>query len=194
MLERKLKDISVKLVELYTQMDTSEAKATQGVYDKAIELYSAVGQFIEALEEADENLDPEKTNIPNLDHLFLGNPVTEYVEAVMDVLSGAGKMGTVLQAAQKLAQHQAEPEEKDEMPLADYVTQFGFGELDPEEVMDVIQNVLDRRTTEFSEDDHKLIRFYLKQKPFNNPEEIDQLSPRALELAWKRFKYMRTVK
>lgn len=282
----------------------------QKLFNAALNCYSALGQLIETLEDQDENMDPEKTNLPNLDDVFAGDPASEYVDAIINLASGAGKMEDVKAAAERLAAHQNDEKPKEEgkfddsiegfakavtehcnltgavaqdiatqlvhcfsllegkvgpsvgfkaltvqgtvegtvfntetdhvvvlngkeygykrkyegfcseyptepvadqeeifnalhpeveaprkeVTLADYVTNHGFGDLDPMELLDVIQTILDRRSNIFSDDDYKLVRFYLKQKPFNDPEEIDSMSDRALELAWKRYKYMRNVK
>jgi hypothetical protein len=278
------------------------------LFDAALRLHDATGYLIEALEQNDENMDPARTKLPNLDEVFAGDPVSEYVDAIYDYASGKGTAETVRAATKKLADQQkwAELSKKDEeeeiyedsiegfakaimdhnnltgtvandiaaqlvhcfgllegqvgpsvgfkavtpqgafegtiyntneqhivvlkgkeygyarkydgfcseypvepvadqeelfnqlhpekdtkdMSLSDYVTEFGFGKYDPNELLEVIQGILDRRG-HFSKDDYKLIRFYLKQKPFNDPEEINTLSDRALELAWKKHKYAR---
>lgn len=81
---------------------------SQEVYDAAMNLYGSVGQFIQTLEDLDENLDPNKTKLPDLDKVFEGNPVTDYVSSVIDLATGAGKVESVKEAAQKLADYQKE--------------------------------------------------------------------------------------
>lgn len=310
-----LKETSRKQVALNDVV--FEHGSHQDLFNAALSCYEAIGELIETLEEQDENMDPEKTNLPNLDEVFAGDPASDYVDALISYKQGTGKLADVIAAGERLADfqngvepveeeeeeeiyedsvagfakdimdhngitgdfaqgmaHQIElgfqringstgltlqcvghdanqgrvevvlsetdkeyvvkcnnkeysyekkakkeyegfcseyptepvpdaeelfnathPEEEQvkELSLGDYVTQFGFGIYKPMELLDMIQGILDSKNV-FTNEDYKLIRFYLKQKPFNEPEDIDTMSKRALELAWRRFKYMRNVK
>lgn len=78
------------------------------VYEAAMYLYESVGMFIESLEDLDENLDPHNNNLPDLDEVFGNHPVTDYVNAVVNVAAGSGKVEQVQETAKKLADFQNE--------------------------------------------------------------------------------------
>jgi hypothetical protein len=80
MVEEKVKkvtssvtDLSTAFTSLLGQLWELEADSKE-VYEAAIDLYESVGQFIETLEDLDDNLDPEKSNLPDIDSPFRGTP------------------------------------------------------------------------------------------------------------------------
>ncbi|MCB5367051.1 hypothetical protein [Collinsella aerofaciens] len=281
------------------------------IYDKALNLYKSVGEFIEKLELSDENLDLKKSKLKDVDGLFSDHPVTTYVNTVIDYLTGKVGREKVQEATRQLVEfQQAETEEKkesleefvnrfvDDLNIEDKVYANNFkeallkaidtlencpghskflvfvgdahlqghlyvdedhvtikvedkqyvfekskdedayedeDEYDPEEIddlddmeylyakeadrqleetsntllghvrnfdsddekeinklLDVIQYVLDLKT-DFTQDDLELIRFYLKHLAFRGDIDIDSLSDRALVLAWKQHKYIRSL-
>lgn len=69
----------------------ADFESTQEVFDAALYLYEQVGVFIETVEDADTNLDPETSNLPDIDGLFVGNPVSDYVKEVINFYAESKK-------------------------------------------------------------------------------------------------------
>lgn len=94
------------------------------IYNKALNLYKSVGEFIEKLELFDENLDLKKSKLKGVDDLFSNHPVTAYVDTVIDYLTGKVGREKVQEATRQLVEfQQAETEEKKET-LEDFVNRF----------------------------------------------------------------------
>lgn len=106
MLEEQFNEINIKVVNLFNELYKESFKGSKSVFDATLYLYEAVGQLIETLEEKDENLDLEKTKLPNIDGLFEGHPVNEFVNAIIDFAAGNGKSEQIASAAKKLAAYQ----------------------------------------------------------------------------------------
>lgn len=299
-----------QLAKLQSVLIEGDFEASKVVYDAATSLYTAAGEFIQYLEEAevrsDENLDIEKTKLPNLDELFINNPATEYVNAAILLAQSPNSpeaRKSFTEATFKLAAHQGTLDGAVERPetLSEFIDRVfadinfvderyaemfrenlvaaiktlesrpGYSEffvttaegmksgklkvsstaidisLDgkdyhfdvptelPEEDeaaeeectypdcscgeveyttseqlidyidtlesdyaslvsenLELVENELSGKT-EFSQADLYLIRYYLKHLPDNSSYEVDSLSDRGLELAWKKHKYLKNL-
>jgi hypothetical protein len=213
MLKEQANFINEKLIELFVELSKAGFKATEDVFNAAINTYGAVGEFIEAMEaeeEEDENMNPETTKLPNIDDLFEA-PVNDFVTASIQFAINGGKteQQALFEAAMNLKAYQEgyEPEEFEPCEDCDCCLAEDEGESLLEVIyaaeanhydnvnvfMTLIEQGLDNAET-FDEEDLELIRYYLKNLPDNSDYDIDMLSPRALELAYKKHKYLRTIK
>jgi hypothetical protein len=57
-----------------------------------------------------------------------------------------------------------------------------------EQNLNIIEFALEGET-EFTAEDIELLRYYFKQRPDMSDYEVDELSDRAIELAWKAEQY-----
>ncbi|QIA28714.1 hypothetical protein [Phage f2b1] len=64
------------------------------VYDAANEVLKKTESFLTLLEDLDENMDTDKTNIPSVDYLFEGLPITEFVDARVKMALGDDSKAT----------------------------------------------------------------------------------------------------
>lgn len=81
------------------------------------------------------------------------------------------------------------PEREDRTSLIDFVREFEEEtKFTTFEIMDAIESHLNNKKT-FDKDDIELIRFYLKNLPYNSDYDIDELSDKAIVLAWKQHVY-----
>jgi hypothetical protein len=196
-----------------------EFKSTQEAYDAALYVLNSVNALIEEIADADENLDPEKTNLPDVDELFAEDPVTDYVQAAIMYAQSEGSADAeqaLKEAALKVAESQKE--------LAEVVCDYPncgcyFGDEDgchmealegdnlqdhidytEEEYANVVMTNMDlverelEGKTEFSLTDLYLIRYYLKHLPSNSDYTVEAMSDGALVAAWKKLKYIGRVK
>jgi hypothetical protein len=197
------------------------------LYDAAINIMTKADIFVGQLEEMDENMDIEKTNIPSLDDLFEGNPVTDYVDARINLAMGddseenINAMKSAAEAINELyeeeelhglyeesALHQCGCEPGDacsscpeddicfedctptsctceEYSLLEYISAVDnsvTGEIN--ETLSLIEQLLGHADS-FSEDDVKILRFYMSHLPSCSFNDIEELSDRAVELAFK---------
>lgn len=191
---KSVTDLSSAFTGLLGQLWEREADS-QEVYEAAIDLYSNVGQFIETLEDLDDNLDPEKTNLPNVDALFENHPVTDYIHAVYNraVKEDVDSQLEVLKAAKKLQDYQNE--ETDGYDDEDSISVYEYIKQNDEEAQDLIEQNLAiiefalEGETELTEEDFELIRYYFKHQSNLSEFEVEELSDRAIELAWKAKQY-----
>jgi hypothetical protein len=210
MVEEKVKkvtssvtDLSTAFTSLLGQLWELEADSKE-VYEAAIDLYESVGQFIETLEDLDDNLDPEKSNLPDIDFLFEEHPVTDYINAVYNraVNEDVTTRLEVLRAAKELGKYQHEhdwavyeEEEEEDFDYGDSISLYEYIKLIDEEAQDLIEqnlNIIEfalEGETEFTAEDIELLRYYFKQRPDMSDYEVDELSDRAIELAWKAEQY-----
>jgi nucleoside 2-deoxyribosyltransferase len=170
------------------------------LYDTAIHILNQADIFLGKLDEFDENMDPETTNIPELDYLFEDNPVTDFVDARINFAMGdesEENLNRMKAAAEKISEGYEEAEclcseyegcsdcPLEEISLYNYVVSLD-GEISYEvnAVMDMIEDHLED-VEEFDEEDMELIRFYLRNLPTNSHTDIEGLSDRAVQLAFK---------
>jgi hypothetical protein len=175
------------------------------LYDAAIGIMTKADIFVGQLEEMDENMDIEKTNIPSLEDLFEGNPVTDFVDARINLAMGDDSeenINTMKAAAEAINElYDVEDfDEKDdicfedctpltctceEYSLLDYISAVDdsvTGEIN--ETMSLIEQLLGHADS-FSEDDVQILRFYMSHLPSCSFNDIEELSDRAVELAFK---------
>jgi hypothetical protein len=192
-------ELSSAFVDLLGQLWERDADSKE-VYEAAIDLYSSVGQFIETLENLDDNLDPEKTNLPDVDYLFENHPVTDYINAVYNraVNEDEESQQEVLKAAKELEKYQQEYdglEDETEEDFEDGVSVYEYVyEVDDRHVeeiqtnLSIIEFALEGEE-EFTEDDIGLMRYYFKHQPHSSHFDVEELSDRGIELAWKALQY-----
>lgn len=201
MVKNELTELSGAYVELLAQLIEKEPDSPE-VYDAALDLYSAVGMFIRTLEDLDDNLDPEKSNLPDMDSLFEDHPVTGYINALYNraVVGNEEADFEAFRAAKELAKYQQEQdwsdyEEEEDSDYEDSLSVYEFIKLNDGEAQELIEqnlNIIEfalEGETEFTAEDIELLRYYFKQRPDISDYEVEELSDRAIELAWKAEQY-----
>jgi hypothetical protein len=201
MVKNELTELSGAYVELLAQLIEKEPDSPE-VYDAALDLYSAVGMFIRTLEDLDDNLDPEKSNLPDMDSLFEDHPVTGYINALYNRAVAGNEEADfeAVRAAKELAKYQqkqdwSDYEEEEDSDYEDSLSVYEFIKLNDGEAQDLIEqnlNVIEfvlEGETEFTAEDIELLRYYFKQRPDISDYEVEELSDRAIELAWKAEQY-----
>jgi hypothetical protein len=201
MVKNELTELSGAYVELLAQLIEKEPDSPE-VYDAALDLYSAVGMFIRTLEDLDDNLDPEKSNLPDMDSLFEDHPVTGYINALYNRAVAGNEEADfeAVRAAKELARYQQERdwldyEEEEDSDYGDSLSVYEFIKLNDGEAQDLIEqnlNIIEfalEGETEFTAEDIELLRYYFKQRPDISDYEVDELSDRAIELTWKAEQY-----
>ena len=146
--------------------------------------------------ESDDNLDVEKTKLPNIDQFFHGDPVTAYVRAAIEVLQGKdGAEVDLVAAAQNVYKSQKErgsvEEEEEYESLFDYVTDLDeLHTVEVNEVLDEIEEELDGKP-QLDKQDLELIKYYFKHLPGNSSLAIDALTDKGLMVAWRQKQLIR---
>jgi hypothetical protein len=199
-------------IKLYHILAKAGFESTQEVFDAALHLYEKVGIFIESVEDADANLDPETSNLPDMDELFSDDPVSKYVHAAIAYAQSEGSVEAeeaLKVAALEVAESQKELAEDDceedccleccacdlaEMDLHEFIdyTEEDYA-AQVMANMELIEEEL-KGKTEFSQADLYLIRYYLKRQPYNADFTVEGLSDRGLELAWKRIQWVKNIR
>ena len=180
----------------------------------SLELYTAISDITyqaqsiqNKLDDLDENMDIELTNIPNIDNLFEGNPVTDYVNARVEYALGNDSQENVkrmLEAANEINDMTVYEDEDEvdldcetdctretctcfpDQTLYEYVTSVD------EAMTEEINNMMDIIDIEFTNqdvfegEDVELLRFYLSHLPMNSKTEVDVMSDRQVVLAYKQ--------
>jgi nucleoside 2-deoxyribosyltransferase len=171
------------------------------LYDAAVHILNQADIFVGQLDEFDDNMDPETTNIPELDYLFEDNPVTDYVDARINFAMGDDSeenLERMKNAADKISESYDEDEEcvcsADEhcedcplelVSLHSYVTALDEDiSQEVNAVLDMIEDHL-QDAESFDKEDTDLIRFYLRHLPSSSFNDIEELSDRAVQLAFK---------
>lgn len=192
-LAASLSDVEKSLLALNTYLSPHKVDVNHA-YERAVDLLHNVNILVDKLEEQDENLDLEKTKIPSIDQYFEGNPVTEYVNASFDFIKEQTleNQDRLVEAANKVKETQLKEDFNDED--VEIITLLEYIKLVDTEYAEELRNNLDmieeyiNGLESYSADDLELIRYYLKHLPNNSDHDIEMLSDRAVELAWKRKK------
>ena len=193
--EKKFTDLDNVVFEQGFGMETRQ------VYNAAINLYDAVEDFIEALEELDENMNPETTNLPNIDKIFKDHPASDYVHSLFDAVLGSGSIDDVKEAAKNLENYQrdmhgkVEDKEEDceDVGLLAYIEEVDATHVDEvNENLDMIEKYLDGKS-EFNDDDVKLIRYYLTHLPQHSLNEVESMEDKTVKLAYRQLQFIRRI-
>ncbi|QIW88646.1 hypothetical protein P59_048 [Bacillus phage P59] len=170
------------------------------LYDAAVKIMNEADIFVGQLEEMDDNMDPENTSIPAVDYLFEDNPVTDFVDARINFAMGdesEENLERMKNAAEQISEAYGEEEcvcSADEhcedcplelVSLHSYVTALDediTAEINV--VLDMIEDHL-HDVDSFDKEDTDLIRFYLRHLTTSSFNDIEELSDRAVQLAFK---------
>lgn len=173
--EKKFKDLDNVFFEQGFGLGTRQ------VYNAAINLYDAVEDFIEALEELDENMNPETTNF--------------------DAVLGSGSIDDVKEAAKNLENYQLDMHGKvedkegdcEDVGLLAYIEEVDATYVDKvNENLDMIEKYLDGKS-EFNDDDVKLIRYYLTHLPQHSFNEVESMEDKTVKLAYRQLQFIRSI-
>lgn len=199
---KELSNVEKKFTELDNVVfEQGFGMGTRQVYKAAVYLYDAVEDFIEALEELDENMYPETTNLPNVDEIFKDHPVSDYVHSLFDVVSGSGNIDDVKEAAKRLENYQRdmhgkvkdEEEDCEGVGLLDYIEEVDATHVDEvNENLDMIEKYLDGKS-KFNDDDVKLIRYYLTHLPQHSFNEVESMEDKTVKLAYRQLQFIRSI-
>jgi hypothetical protein len=173
------------------------------VYTAAMDVLDQAEAVVAKLEALDDNLDIENHSHPDMDSLFKDNPVTDFVDARINFAMGdesEENLNRMKAAAEKISEAYEddavmectcdEYEDCSECPLPLFELYEIVSSLDEEyseEVagaMDLIEIHLHDKES-FDEKDTEMIRFYLRNLPTNSHMDIEELSDRAVQLAFK---------
>jgi len=173
------------------------------VYDEAKHTLHQAEKLLATLEDLDDNMDVENNKLPDVDYLFEDNPVTDFVDARINFAMGdesEENLNRMKEAAEKISEAYGEDEAMEctcdeyegctECPLPLFELHDFVSSLDEqlsEEVagaMDLIEIHLHDKES-FDEKDTEMIRFYLRNLTTNSHMDIEELSDRAAQLAFK---------
>jgi hypothetical protein len=82
------KEIENAMTETRKLIEEGNRYDSPKVYDAAKEVLDTTEAFLTLMEDLDENMDADKTNIPSVDYLFEGLPITEFVDARIKMALG----------------------------------------------------------------------------------------------------------
>jgi len=82
------KEIETAMTETRKLIEDGQKYDSPKVYDAAKEVLDKTEAFLTLMEDLDENMDADKTNIPSVDYLFDGLPITEFVDARIKMALG----------------------------------------------------------------------------------------------------------
>ena len=187
-IKKAFKEVELSKHRLQLSLENSNYEGRPESYAAAFDHLKSLERFLDVLEEYDNNLDLDKTNLPNLDEIFAEDPVTDYVNAAIEYAQSQGSEEAekkLKETALKVAESQKEKQSKKD--LIDHIDSVEESyAIAVMENMELIEKELEGKT-EFSLADLYLIRYYLKHKPYNSDYDVDRLSDRGLILAYKRI-------
>lgn len=191
------------------------------LFDAAMDILGQAKTFVSKLEELDINMDPDTTNIPDLDYLFEGNPVTEYVDARINFAMGdesENNLQRMKDAATRINDMYENDNEEEmectcgpnegctscplstddfcdedcedcdcEVSIYDFVASVDYSATESintalDMIMESYQEVSE---DEMEDEDYNMLRFYLSHLPMNSHLSIEELSDKAVFLAFK---------
>lgn len=239
--------IEKEMAEVRRLVEEGHRYDSPKVYDAANEVLSKTESFLTLLEDLDENMDADKTNIPSVDYLFEGLPITEFVDARIKMALGDESKETKDQLvhAAKMINHDSfcnktccpdtcvcgkdftqyegtkeeaptiEFTEKEALPVTDIGgvkighhasgISFTFPEYTVYEYVESVANSLAEDNNDlmstieealkdvdvFSEDDIKLIRYYLSNLPSYSDRDVEGMTD--LQVCYK-YQTMRDLR
>lgn len=178
----------------------NRVEAYAGDYNtKAIEeAYNAdrvLAEVIMDLEE-DEMADVDFSGI-NLDEHFKNNPVSDYVQAGIDYVSGdESAKDRMIDAASRITEGKVVTSEESATDLLNRIldTEEEFAE-QLENSLESIEHVLEgTKIDSWTEDQIELARYFLQFQPDASVNEVDALTPYGVKLAWKRRRWVGSAK
>jgi hypothetical protein len=156
------------------------------LYNATVSLAEQAEALVEAIEDADENLDPEKTKIPSIEEFFKGNKTSEYVQALIDHHEGKKTIQEVRKKAQEIEPTQLPEGMESIEQLKAYV------ELLDEDYTTEVNDALTwieqtyKGVADFDKTDVGVLRFYLSHCPYVYKADVDICSDDQIILAYKK--------
>lgn len=218
-------NIEKEMAEVRRLVEEGHRYDSPKVYDAAKEVLNKTESFLTLLEDLDENMDADKTNIPSVDYLFEGLPITEFVDARIKMALGDESKETkdqLIHAAEMInhdsfcnkaccpdtcvcgkdfTQYEGTKKEAPAIQLpgggeltigvaAEDVVSFTFPEYSVYEYVESVANSLAEDTNDlmstieealkdvdvFSEDDVKLVRYYLSNLPSYSDRDVEGMT------------------
>lgn len=190
-----------KTLELFFWSQAAADEVAECISEKSFELTVTDNVFIErvqgmkkivdsllaAVEEKDPNLDLETTTLPSVDGLFEGEPITDYVEARLEMIYGNDSpenLNRMVTAALKLKEEQEAPTGEDLLMRVRSVDELFTYEIN--DLLIAIENDLGTKQ-DYSLSDLDLIRFYLEHLPSNSKFDIEEMSDAEVAREWSRI-------
>lgn len=168
------------------------------ILDDAFQAQSIMDSVLDKLEDIEMgNLDFD------IDKHFEGNPVSDYVQAGIDYISGdETAIGRMMDAASKISEQQKGENEEMEYTYLEPAQALEALKLFDEDYYNAVNEALEgieahfegTNIDEWDESEVELARYFLRHNANTSHFEIDMLTPHGVQLAWKRRRYMGAAK
>jgi hypothetical protein len=187
--ERALKQLKAYINDQHVPVDVP----------KAIETAFNIEDMLFEVTEGLQDLEMESVDFTgiNLDQAFENNPVSDYVQAGIDYVSGdLSALGRMMDAAKRITDFSLDNEKEEAADVLQRVT-----EREEENAKQLsyqlsrIEEVLQGTDIDnWSEEQVELARFFLQFQPDNTLNEVELLTPHGVKLVWKRRRYLGATK
>lgn len=133
----------------------------------------------------------------NLDEAFEGNPLSDYVQAGIDYVSGdVEAVGRMMEAVSRITGTKVVTSEEGATDLLNRIldTEEEFAE-QLEKSLEAIENVLEGTNIDnWTEDQLELARYFIQFQPDTSVYEAEMLTPHGVKMVWKRRRYLGAAK
>lgn len=187
--ERALKQLKAYINDQHVPVDVP----------KAIETSFNIEDMLFEVTEGLQDLEMESVDFTgiNLDQAFENNPVSEYVQAGLDYVSGdVSAMDRMMAAAKRITQTKVVTSEEGATDLLNRIldSEEAFAE-QLESALESIEHVLEgTKIDNWTKDQVELARYFLQFQPDCTLNEAEALTPHGVKMVWKRRRYLGAAK
>jgi hypothetical protein len=168
------------------------------ILDDAFQAQSIMDKLLDKL----EDLEMGQLKI-DVDKYFEGNPISEYVQAGIDYISGdETAIGRMTDAYNKWNEEQKGENEKMKYTYLEPAQALEALKLFDEDYYNAVNEALEGIEKHFegtiidgwTDDEVELARYFLSHNSSTSHFEVGMLSPHGVKVAWKRRRYMGAAK